>query len=357
MDLVQLPEGAQRQRTIPAEAVQSGAWERFVGSSPQATIFHHRDWARLLTDTYGFQPRVLVQTDGQGRVEAGALFLDVRSRLTGHRLVSVPFTDHTPVLARDDRARRQFAEGLVAWRRQERLPRLEVHGELPETAGVHPVQEGVRHLLELGTSPDDLYRSLKGTQTGRAIRKAERSGVTVRMDTSPAGVAAYYRLHVLTRRRQGVPVQPSRFFDLLWSHLIDEDHGFVALAEHAGEPVAGAVFLGWNGCLIYKYGASDDRSWDVRPNNLLFWKVMERACEQGYRVLDFGKTDLYNHGLREFKRRWGATEVPLQYSKIDDGPVRQADRGRASMVMASVISHSPPVIGRLAGELLYRHFA
>ena len=57
-------------------------------------------------------------------------------------------------------------------------------------------------------------------------------------------------------------------------------------------PVAAAVFLSFNGRLVYKYGASAASGLQVRPNNLLFWHVIRWAVEHGYRTLDFGRTDL-----------------------------------------------------------------
>lgn len=332
------------------------AWQQIVDSSPDATVFHHPDWAMLLARTYGYEPFLLVREDGTGAIRSGAPFLSVRSRLTGHRLVSLPFTDYSPVLARDEAARADFARALVAWRGLVATPAIEVHGELPSTPGVHPVVQGVRHLLPLECGPGVLYRSFKGTQVERAIRKAERSEVTVRLDRSAEGMSLYYELHCLTRKRQGVPVQPRRFFEHLWSGLIAGGKGFIALAEHRGVPIAGAVFLGWNRHLIYKYGASDPTAWRLRPNNLLFWKVMEWACADGYAVLDFGKTELSNRGLRDFKTRWGASELPLMYAVISDRPPQP--RGKLmSTLLARIIRASPPLTGRLIGELLYRHVA
>jgi CelD/BcsL family acetyltransferase involved in cellulose biosynthesis len=330
-------------------------WARFVESSPAATIFHHPAWTAVLTGTYGYRPVVLALGDAHGEIRAGAVFLDVRSRLTGRRLVSLPFTDHSPVLARDDDALREFAAALVDWRARAGVPRLEVHAELPDLPGVHRVPEGVRHLLPLDRPPEELYRSLKGKQVERGIRKAERSGVTVTLERSEPAVDTFYRLHCLTRRRQGVPVQPRRFFRELFSRLVAEGHGFVAIARHEGAAIAAAVFLGWNGHLVYKYGASDARSWSLRPNNLLFWKVIEQACADGYRLLDFGKTELDNEGLRDFKRHWGAEEVDLGYATLADrSPSPDAGPGG---IAARVLSASPVFVTRAAGELLYRHFA
>ena len=54
-------------------------------------------------------------------------------------------------------------------------------------------------------------------------------------------------------------------------------HGFVLVAEHESVPVAAAVFLRHNGTVIYKYGASDDAAWAVRPNHAIFWRAISDA--------------------------------------------------------------------------------
>jgi CelD/BcsL family acetyltransferase involved in cellulose biosynthesis len=99
---------------------------------------------------------------------------------------------------------------------------------------------------------------------------------------------AFYRLHVNTRRRLGLPVQSRRFFRLLWSRMIQPDLGRVLLVDVGTDTVAGAVFLTWNRTVVYKYGASDPRYWSVRPNNLLFWEAIKWACESRYERLSFG---------------------------------------------------------------------
>ena len=102
----------------------------------------------------------------------------------------------------------------------------------------------------------------------------------------------------------------------LWSRLIKSGLGFVVLAYKDSTPIAGALFLAWNGTLIYKYSASDPLYWRYRPNNLVLWTAIRWGCEHGYHLMDFGKTDLANQGLRDFKSGWGATETPLIYSYI-----------------------------------------
>jgi hypothetical protein len=108
--------------------------------------------------------------------------------------------------------------------------------------------------------------------------------------------------------------------------------------------------------MIYKYGASDPTAWEHRPNNLLFWQAIRWGCAHGMRLLDWGRTDFDNSGLREFKSGWGAREEPLAYSVVADRPPVPAT-GRIGRAMAPVIRRSPPWVCQALGEFLYRFAA
>ena len=67
-----------------------GRWDRFVDRHPNAGPFHHSSWARALVDAYGYLPRYHVVEVAAEIVAAWPAML-VRSRLTGNRLVALPF--------------------------------------------------------------------------------------------------------------------------------------------------------------------------------------------------------------------------------------------------------------------------
>jgi lipid II:glycine glycyltransferase (peptidoglycan interpeptide bridge formation enzyme) len=190
-------------------------------------------------------------------------------------------------------------------------------------------------------------------QIKRGIRKAVREGVEVKQATDRAALDEFFRLHVRTRRHQGVPTQP-RSFIRRFERLFDEDLGFVLTACWQGQPIAAAIFLNYNGTLTYKYGASDRRFLAKRPNNLLFAEAIRWGSANGMRVLDFGRTDPDNEGLRSFKQSWGADERPLVYTRLTKKP-HEIRRDRAKRPLRYLIRHSPPLVGRLLGAALYKH--
>ena len=120
--------------------------------------------------------------------------------------------------------------------------------------------------------------------------------------------------------------------------------------------VAGAVFLSWNGTVIYKFGASDPRYWSVRANALIFGEAIKSACLADDHTFEFGRSDLGNTGLRAFKRRWGSQELPLRYSAVPFHGAA-AGSGRGTRVGAAVLRKGPRWLCRASGHLLYRYAA
>ena len=319
-------------------------WRSFVASCPESGPFHHPAWAQLLADCYGLRPFALALSDAAGTVEAGIPVLGRRGRL-----LSLPFTDACPPLVRSEHARRRFAAELA------HVGQLEVRGPLEGDGFVARVR-GVTHLLDL--EPDaEAVRARFRPQMRRNIARAEREGIVVRRGAARADlVDTFYALHTQTRRRQGVPVQPRRFFDLLWERVLDQGLGTLLLAYAGTTPVAGAVFLHWNRAVTYKFGASDTAYWKLRPNNLLFWEAIRAACARGDRTVDFGRTELDNQGLRDFKSGWGAREQPLVYTFAGAAP-RAETSGLVLRALGATIRRSPAWVCRAVGEAGYRFAA
>jgi CelD/BcsL family acetyltransferase involved in cellulose biosynthesis len=337
-------------------ALDDPRWRAFVAEREDATPFHHPAWAQVLMETYGYSGFAIGLTCEGGGLVAGAPFLEVRSLSQRRTWVSLPFTDECPPLARDEPSRRALTESLGT--AQERLgaPRLEIRGKV-DGFGWRIGADAVTHELELEADAQRVRQRFSRSQVTRNISRAVREGVLVRHAAGPRDLHAFYELHARTRRRQGVPVQPRRFFDRLWSRLVESGIAFILLADAGGRSaVAGALFLTTGRTTIYKFGASDLESLRFRPNHLIFWTAIEEACARGDRRFDFGRTDLSNHGLRAFKSGWGAEERPLSYSTLAAGAALDTE-GLASRALSVAIRKGPGWLCRGTGEALYRYAA
>lgn len=337
------------------DPIADPGWSEFVATSPSAEAFHHPRWLELLQSQYGYELRGCCVRDGDA-ILAAIPVARISSRLTGNRLVSVPFSDTCAAAlapGAGPEALSALGREMAAEARRTGLE-LTVHGALPSLPGAFVQQRFHRHLLPLGADPEAALRQAAQGH-GRKVRRARREGLRGERRTDAAALDAFYALHLSTRRRLGVPTQPKAFI-ARFTELFEAGLGFVWVVRDGDRPVAAAVFLTHNGTLTYKYGASDAAALGKRPNDLLFFELIHWACEAGFETLDFGRTDSDNEGLRRFKRSWGAEELPLSYTYLTDREPAPPHPPRMRRRLATAtIRRSPALLGRIAGEVLYRH--
>lgn len=329
-------------------------WISFLDTSTDISIFYHPAWMQLMADAYGYYAFVLGLAGPEGNLSAGIPVMEVNSPIKGRRWVSLPFSDACQPLARDETTLRTFTEQILRLAEREKVPVLELRGTYPMHPSLQASGGHVIHKLDLTSGIDVVWKGVHSMHR-RNIRVANENKVEIVRGVTRKHLAEFYRLHLLTRRSQGVPIQPWKFFLCLKQLLLDQGHGSLLLAYKDQRCIAGALFLYWQDTFTYKYGASREDSLNYRPNNLIMWTAIQQACEQGFRYFDMGRTDPENQGLRNFKSRWGAKETPLFYTSLKtDSDIAVEDR--FSNLMHSVIQKSPAWMCRLAGELLYGQF-
>src|SRR4051794_39851978 len=85
------------------DPLSDSRWDDLVASHPKASVFHHRGWLQALASTYGYRPVVMTSTPPGKPLSNGVVFCEVRSWITGPRMVSLPFADHCePLLSESD---------------------------------------------------------------------------------------------------------------------------------------------------------------------------------------------------------------------------------------------------------------
>ena len=78
--------------------IEAKGWDRNLSNCDRATFFHSAGWAAVLNRAYRYRP--IYFTNYQNDRIGGLLpFMEINSRLTGKRGVSLPFTDSCPPLA------------------------------------------------------------------------------------------------------------------------------------------------------------------------------------------------------------------------------------------------------------------
>lgn len=336
------------------DPLSDGDWDARVTTREDHTIFHRSAWARVLADTYGHRPnylRFLIDS----REVALVPLMEVRSFLTGRRGISLPFSDFASPLWTEIGQADEVYKGMMDFARDRKWDHLEIRGGSVKPPGARPFHNYDGHQLDLRQGIEMIWRGLDSS-VRRAIRKAECSGIEVTTDRSLEAMKSFYELHGRTRRRHGLPPQPSRFFEAIARNLIGQGLGEIVLARCAGIPIAGAVFFHSGRSAIYKFGASDSEYWPSRPNHLIIWTAIRELVKIGCRELHFGRTSNDDLGLVRFKLSWGAVSTPLPYYRHDSKDMNWlvSDLHPAGR-HTEIFGRLPIALNRLAGRLIYPH--
>jgi hypothetical protein len=330
------------------------SWDGLVGKYGEATIFHTAQWARVLSECYGYEPRYFVLRHAESIVGIVPV-MEVNSWWTGRRGICLPFSDEcAPLLQSCEKMPDSLLQPLREFGLQQRWDYLEIRGGVGDLPSAKACARFVSHHIRLDGAEESRLRSA----VGRNIQKAEREGVDVRHLKTSDAMNIFYSLHCQTRRRHGVPPQPKKFFDLIQRVLLERDLGFVSLAFLRGKPVAGAVYLQFGSQAVYKFGASDPAFQSARANNLVMWRAVRELSRRGAAVLSLGRSDLTNEGLLQFKRGWGGQESSLTYHRIPlcKKTVQSANSPEGS-VLNSVMQYLPIPVLKWIGGIMYRHVA
>ncbi|MBV9008609.1 MAG: GNAT family N-acetyltransferase [Verrucomicrobia bacterium] len=327
-------------------------WDQWISAHQEATIFHTSAWARVLVETYGHLPRYL-RLVANNQPIALIPMMEVRTSLTPARGICLPFTDYCAPLRLTS-----FGSALIisklrqlARERCWRYFELRDASLLPEGAGVAESYFG--HILDL-TAGAGILESNYSPAVGRALRKAQRHRLVASICTSAEATCQFYRLHVRTRRKHGVPPQPFAFFRNIHKYIIEPGNGFVVLVTSGETPVAAAMFFKFGSQAIYKFGASDERWQQLRGNNVAIAEGIKCLCASGVESLHFGRTDRANDGLRRFKLSWGTREHEICYGKYSVSADTWTEGHKPSSTLHNrVFRNLPAPVNRLAGALLY----
>ncbi len=183
-------------------------WQSYVDGHTDSSIFHHRAWLELLNEQYGFQIRIPARSIGQ-EIRAAIPLLQTRSLRGTKKLISLPFTDYLTLLSIGDQATGELCQQL----KQEWLGQFEavvIRGDRP-VPGLEHESHKVRH--ELTTDlPMSEIESRFSSAVRRNLRKGNRQQLEFHKRYDPEAIEIFYRLHVLTRKKLGVPVQQKNIF-------------------------------------------------------------------------------------------------------------------------------------------------
>jgi serine/alanine adding enzyme len=340
------------------DGADDDAIEDFLAANPEAGVYHTPAWRDALVATYGYEPVYLGLFEG-GKMACFLPLMEVSSRLTGRRLVSLPFANACgPIGPRPAAA--LLIEEVIEICKARGLRAVEIRTQADVNpvadARLSPVSYFITSIVDLDPDPEVVWKRFKDRNVRTEVRQGLKKGIGVRPGADEADLEIFYDLYAPARQKHGVPPQPYSFFRSLWHHLRPR-YLDLLLAEYQGRPVGGLITLGAGRTLCAAYIGADEAYRSYRVHQVLFWKAMETGCVGGFERFDFLRTPKKSESLRYFKERWNAYEVDLSYLYYPEvrGTASTVEETAMYKVMAAVLRKSPPFVGKMLGRVMYRH--
>ncbi len=331
------------------------AWLNFIKNQEKATIFHHPAWLSVLKKQYHFPVFAICSQDKDGNITAGIPFCEVKTLTGKKKWVSLPFSDFCNPLYSNENDLKSILDSIIKEKNEKKIDSIEIRYELPFPSEFKENNKFAIHSKELKGTSKEIFKTLKKTRVQQPIQKSIQNGLITEVRYDYQAIKIFYELHLKTRRKLGVPIQPEKYFIHFYKEIIKYNLGFVVLVKMTGKFISAGIFAGFGNTLSYKYNASDPDYLKLRPNNLMLWTGIKEALGKGFLYFDFGKSDIANAGLRRFKSGWGAEEKELKYSYYPEVPESSFSDNVQNIFLKPLIKNSPPFVCRMLGELFYKY--
>lgn len=332
-------------------------WDDFVVKHPQGTIYHLSDWMDLLKTTYNYNFfNIALERSETGELAGVFPLIIVKSRLTGNRLVSLPFTTYCNPLIPEEELKNaiDFAIENYSDIHYVELKFLEnSQFEMPDVFKKN--SSYVTHILSINGSLEKLFKSFHGTSIRQRIKRAKRSNLQFRIADKEDELKIFYKLETAVRKKKGLPPQPYKFFTNMWMILKPKNLLFVPVVEFEGKIIAAAMVLKFKDTFYFEYSASNQNYLKLSPNQLLIWGIIKIASSTQIKYMDFGRSSLENRSLIEFKERWGAKKHQLSYYYYPKKKYNNTGSGVGRNSLEFCNRYLPNVLLRLQGKMIYPH--
>jgi len=337
-------------------------WDSFVQGHPHGSIYQHSSWMKVLDLTYKhIRPLCFAIEDQEGNISAAIPSFIVKSRLMGTRIVSLPFSSYCDPLVDDKKDLVKLLDCIIKEAENSNVSYYELRAfksqDLIDDNRLQSHNYQKNHVLDIKEGFETVKRAFHKDCIVRSVKKAVKSGVKIREGYLEQDLKQFYYIHALTRRRQGLPIQPYKFFKNMWEILYPKGYFTLLLAELEKEVVAGIILFKFKSVVSFEHGASIPKYLAVRPNHLLLWAGIENACSERYHYFDFGKTTPENKGLLDFKGRWGAKmyDLPYFYYPQVKGMMSLEKNDLRHELLRSIGKHLPLSLAKVIGSIAYHH--
>lgn len=319
------------QRLGPSDVAGALRWDAFVMACPQSSFFHRAAWQQVIAKSFGHRTHYLL-AERAGEIVGVLPMAEVRSRLFGHSLASLPFASVAGIASSDDAAIEALQQAAATLAHDLGVEHLELRNATAQQDW--PTQDlYVDFRMPIPAVLDE--RMLAIPQKRRnMVRKAIKLGLRAVPNDS---VYRFFPVFARNARDHGTPTLPRRFFEVLVSTFGDDCRILSVDNEH-GRCISSIMCFFHRGDVLAYYAGETPEARGTAANDFKYWEVMKWAQASGSTRFDIGRSK-QGTGSFEFKRLWGFEAQPLHYQylliKRSDMPQNNPNNPKYRLLIAA----------------------
>jgi FemAB-related protein (PEP-CTERM system-associated) len=284
----------------------AAAWDRFVAAAPAATFFHRAGWRQVIERSFG-HPCHFLQAKRGAQLTGVLPLVHLSSRLFGNALISAAYGVYGGPVASDEASLQALNTAAVDLAGRLGVDyveyRLRTPSPLPwaRNSGLYATFR-----KRLTQDPEALLRTVPRKRRAM-LRKAQALGLASEVDDD---VRRFYRVYSRRVRDLGTPVYPYTYFRMLLD-VFGSDCEVLTVVRR-GAPLSSVISFHFRDEVLPYYGGGLGEARRCAANDFMYWEVMRRACAEGIRVFDFGRSKV-GTGTFAYKSIWGFAPQPLHH--------------------------------------------
>jgi len=281
-------------------------WNEFVFAHPEATFFHRAEWKAIIERAFN-QPMHYYFAENEGEIVGILPLGQVKSRLFGNSLISIPFFVYGGILAKDAEVHSALTDKAKDLAVELNVDQLELRN-IKQQYSDWPVKNDVYARFRKQIEPD-VEGNLQNIP--RKQRAVVRKGIKAELISKISeDVGQFYESYALTLHAHGTPAYPRKLFYILKS-VFKEDCEILSIYKGSNLVASLMSFYFRDEILPYYAGTSSDAR-VYKAHDFMYWELMRLGCERGYKWFDYGRSKV-GTGPFSFKKNWGFEPEPLHY--------------------------------------------
>ena len=300
-----------REQGAPAYAVKHFAsgdgprWNAFVRASAVGSFYHLSGWRSIIENRL-HHPTYYLYCESDGEIDAVLPLVHVKSLLFGNALISIPFLVYGGPVAANREALDHVINVAQELARELAVDHLEIRNRTPLDGNWHTKDTYATFRKRIEPDPEVNLMAIPRKQRAM-IRKGIQAGLKAEVDDDTERL---YAAMLVCKRNLGTP-----FFGASWLRAIKDEFGDqveITTVTHNGATVCSVMSFRYGNEILPYYGGGGYLARDLKGNDFMYWAVMEKACQEGVEIFDYGRS-MVGSGAYRFKKHWGFAPEPLPY--------------------------------------------